>query len=187
MHPACLALAAVRDGGDKNNLPPRRPGDTISGETVGAGGQSHSGRLQKCPQEAKLQILLQIYGRWLRVTAYEGVDHVYHRFIKALIGFPYLSPAGLTLTFYFLQLACHLFKLPIGFGRLLATSIAVPLLAASGELAALAGLFSVPTPFVYIACATSLLVQCLDIVCPSLVFVSFTNTWDSPEWHLTLY
>lgn len=68
MHPACFALAAVRDGGDQNYLPPRRPGDTISGETVGAGGQSHSGRLQKCPQEAKLQILLQIYGRWLRVT-----------------------------------------------------------------------------------------------------------------------
>lgn len=62
MHPACLALAVVRDGGDQNYLPPRRPGDTISGETVGAGGQSHSGRLQKCPQEAKLQILLQIYG-----------------------------------------------------------------------------------------------------------------------------
>lgn len=63
MHPACLALAAVRDGGDQNYLPPRRPGDTVSGETVGAGGQSHSGRLQKCPQETKLQILLQIYGR----------------------------------------------------------------------------------------------------------------------------
>lgn len=68
MQPVCLALAAVRDGGDQNYLPPRRPGDTISGETVGAGGQSHAGRLQKCPQETKLQILLQIYGRWLRVT-----------------------------------------------------------------------------------------------------------------------
>lgn len=63
MHPACFAIAAVRDGGDQNYLPPRRPGDTVSGETAGAGRQSHTGRLQKCPQEAKLQILLQIYGR----------------------------------------------------------------------------------------------------------------------------
>lgn len=78
MHPACFALAAVRDGGDQNYLPPRRPGDTVSGETVGAGGQSHSGRLQKCPQETKLQILLQIYGRWLRVTV-KGVHCVQHQ------------------------------------------------------------------------------------------------------------
>lgn len=63
MHPACLALTTVRDGGDQNYLPPRRPRDALSGETICAGGQSHSGRLQKCPQEAKLQILLQIYGR----------------------------------------------------------------------------------------------------------------------------
>lgn len=75
MHPACLALVVVRDGGDQNYLPPRRPGDTISGETVSAGRQSHSGRLQKCPQEAKLQILLQIYGRWLRVTVW-GLSYV---------------------------------------------------------------------------------------------------------------
>lgn len=69
MHPACLvAIAAVRDGGDQNYLPPRRPGDPISGEAAGASGQSHIGRLQKCSQEAKLQILLQIHGRWLRVT-----------------------------------------------------------------------------------------------------------------------
>ena len=78
MHPACFALAAVRDGGDQNYLPPRRPGDTVSGETVGAGGQSHSARLQKCPQETKLQILLQIYGRWLRVTV-KGVHCVQHQ------------------------------------------------------------------------------------------------------------
>lgn len=69
MHPAYLvAIAAVRDGGDQNYLPPRRPGDTISGEAAGASRQSHTGGLQKCSQEAKLQILLQIYGRWLRVT-----------------------------------------------------------------------------------------------------------------------
>lgn len=64
MHPAYLvAIAAVRDGGDQNYLPPRRPGDTISGEAAGASRQSHTGGLQKCSQEAKLQILLQIYGR----------------------------------------------------------------------------------------------------------------------------
>lgn len=70
-------LAAVRDGGDQNYLPPRRPGDAVSGEAVRAGGQSHSGGLQECPQEAKLQVLLQIYGRWLRVTAagaFPGVE-----------------------------------------------------------------------------------------------------------------
>lgn len=63
MHPARVASAAVRDGGDQNYLPPGRPRDAVSGEAVGTGGQSHSGGLQERPQEAELQILLQIHGR----------------------------------------------------------------------------------------------------------------------------
>lgn len=62
MHPACLALTTVRDGGNENYLPPRRPGDAVPGETVCPSRQGHSRRLQKCHQETQLQIFLQIDG-----------------------------------------------------------------------------------------------------------------------------
>lgn len=45
---------ATRHGGDQDYLPPWRPRYPIPGQAAHLGGQGDSGRLQKCPQQAKL-------------------------------------------------------------------------------------------------------------------------------------
>lgn len=68
------AAGQGRHGGgrDEDHLPPGRAGDAVPGEAADPGRARHPRRLQGPPQPPQLQVLLQVHGRRLRVSAAPG-------------------------------------------------------------------------------------------------------------------